>query len=226
MAFLASACMLRAAGLLNDQSQTTYTNVNLLPYIQMAMLRLESEFHLNDLPVTSEETAALTIAIGANLTAASTPAIPTDLIHPYDMWEKPTGSTVDNYVIMEQVRELPNRLPDTTLNEWQWRDGEIYFVGATVAVDVKLTYEKKLYTTTFAANQSITQDDFELYLAAQTAAFAALILGGNSELSQANQMMADNQLKNIIANRVKEGQNLPVRRRAYGFYRRLRRVRQ
>jgi hypothetical protein len=188
------------------------------------MLRLQSEFILNDLPVTSEESAALTIAIGANLTKASTPAIPADLIHPYDIWEKPTGSSVDNYVIMEQVKELPNRLPDTTLNEWQWRDEEIYFVGATVAVDIKLTYEKTALVIATAAT-SITMLDTELYLAAQTAAFAALILGGNAELSQANQAMADDQIKKIIANRVKEGQNLPVRRRAYGFYRRLRRVR-
>jgi hypothetical protein len=138
---------------------------------------------LNDLPTTSEETAALTIAIGANLTTASTPAIPTDIIHPYDMWEKPTGSSVDNYVIMEQVRELPNRLQDTTLNEWQWREGNIYFVGATVAVDVKLTYEKGLTLIT-TANDDLGDNmlDFQLFLAAQTAAFAALIMGGNSEL--------------------------------------------
>jgi hypothetical protein len=225
MAFLASDAMVRASGLLNDFSQTTYNNVNLLTHIQNAVLRLESEFRLNDLPVSNEESAVLAITAGANLTAASTPPIPADLIVPYDMWEKPTGSSVDNYVPMLQVRELPNRLQDTTLNEWQWRDSEIYFVGATVAVDVKLTYEKKLFTTKFTASESFVMLDIELYLAAQTAAFAALILGGNSELSAANQAMADDQIKKIIANRVKERQNLPVRRKAYGHYRRARRVR-
>jgi hypothetical protein len=224
MAYLASTVMTRSGALLNDPANATYTHALLLTHLQSAMLRLQSEFTLNDLPVTSEETAALTIAIGANLTAASTPPIPADLIHPYDMWEKPTGSSVDNYVIMEQVDELPNRLQDTTLNEWQWRDSEIYFVGATVAVDVKLTYEKTALVIS-AANTSINLLDAELYLAAQTAAFAALIMGGNAELSQANQAMADDQIKKIIANRVKEGQNLPVRRKAYGFYRRARRIR-
>ncbi|MCK5644577.1 MAG: hypothetical protein KAJ19_27515 [Gammaproteobacteria bacterium] len=224
MAFTGTQAMTRAAALLNDAALGTYNTTNLLPHIQNAMLRLQSEFNLNDLPVTSEESAVLAIGAGNNLTAASVPPIPTDLIHPYDMWEKPTGSTIDNYVPMLQVKELPNRLADTTLNEWQWRDGEIYFVGATIAVDVKLTYEKTLLVIA-AAGTSITLLDIELYLAAQTAAFAALIMGGNSELAAANQAMADSEIKNIIANRVKEGQNLAVRRKTYGHYRRVRRVR-
>ncbi|MHA1962138.1 MAG: hypothetical protein ACW99U_18185 [Candidatus Thorarchaeota archaeon] len=225
MALLASAIMLRAAGMVNDYAQSTYNNTNLIPHLQNAQLRLQTEFNLNDLPYTHEETAALTITAGNSLTTATVPAIPTDIVHPYKMWEKPTGSSIDNYVPMTQVEDLPNRAQDTTLNEWQWREGNIYFVGATVNVDVKLSYEKTLtIITAHGDDLGDNMQDCQLYLAAQTAAFAALILGGNEGLSAANQGVADDQLRRVIANRVKEQQNLPARRLAYGYYRRARRI--
>ena len=225
MSYLASATMARAAALCNDASQATYTNTNLLTHLQNAWLRLEMGFILNDLPVTEEISAKMDIAADVTvLDSASTPVIPTDLITPHRIEEKPNDANDDEYVDVTEVRYLPNRTQDTTLGEYVWREGAIYFVGATVAVDIRITYEKKLTAITSAAT-TIYVLDAELYLAAQTAAFAALILGGNAELSAGLQGMADNQYNSIIANRVKVGQNLPVRRKPYGYYRHTRRSR-
>lgn len=226
MAFLASACMLRAAGLLNDYGQATYTNVNLLVHIQNAWLRLEMGFLLNDLPVTEEVTAALEIAAAAiGLTSATTPILPADLILPLNIWVKGDDDEVDAFYEIGKVDNLPNRIPTTDLpSEWVWREGTILWVPSTDAFDMKLKYEKSLTRIT-TASTSIAIVEAELYLAAQTAAFAALILGGNAELSSSLQGMADDQFNKIIANRVKARQDLPATRKRYGYYRRARRMR-
>lgn len=224
MPFLVSTCLTRAGAMLNDPGNATYTQTLLLPHIQNAWKRLEMGFMENDLAYTEEMSAKMDIPLNTLvLDDSSAPVIPVDLIHVFNIWEKPDNATVDEYVQMIEVDYLPNRLQDTNLTEWQWREGAIYFVGATVAVDIKISYEKHLIAIT-AANVNIYMMETELYLAAQTAAFAALILGGNAELSASHQAIADDQYKRIINNRVKAEQNLPVRRRAYGFYRRARRI--
>jgi hypothetical protein len=224
MSFAASSVMARAAALCNDASQTTYTNTNLLTHLQNAWLRLEMGFLVNDLPVVEEVSAKLDITANTKvLDSASSPTIPADLVQVYKIEEKPDGAADSQYVEVKQVRTLPVRDQSTELQEYVWREGAITFVGATVAVDIRITYEKKLTAIT-SASTTIYELDTELYLAAQTAAFAASILGGNHELAGSLQAMADDQYNKILANRVKEGQNLPVRRKAYGYYRRARRV--
>lgn len=224
MAYLASAVMLNAAKMLNDAGQSTYTNTLLLPHLQNAWRRLSLVFQENDLPYTDETSSDLDVPAGTTaINAGSTPAIPADLITPYQIWEKPDGASATQYQPMTQVSELPFRDQDTTLGEWKWEEGEIKLVGATVAVDVRISYEKHL-SAIASENTNIYLMDAELFLAAQTAAFAALILGGNVELSTNLQGMADDQIKRIVNNRVKQMQNLPARRKPYGFYRRLRRM--
>jgi hypothetical protein len=181
-------------------------------------------FLVNDLPVLEEVSAKLDITANTKvLDSASSPTIPADLVQVYKIEEKPDGAADSQYVEVKQVRTLPVRDQSTELQEYVWREGAITFVGATVAVDIRITYEKKLTAIT-SASTTIYELDTELYLAAQTAAFAASILGGNHELAGSLQAMADDQYNKILANRVKEGQNLPVRRKAYGYYRRARRV--
>jgi hypothetical protein len=226
MPTLTSAIMLRASGLLNDYGQETYNNVNLLTHLQNAWLRLETEFLLNDLPIVEEATATLEIAADAiGLTAATVPILPIDLIVPYSIWIKGDDDTVDAFYEITEVGNLPNRIPNIDLpTEWVFREGNIYWVACTTTFDMLLKYEKHMTRIT-TSGDNIYIMEAELYLAAQTASFAALIMGGNAELSGSLQGMADDQLKKIIANRVKATQNLPARRKAYGYYRRARRMR-
>ncbi len=148
MAFLASVALDQAADLLNDPSKGTFTNALLLTHLQTVYQRMVTKFALNDLPITETNTAKLDVA--ANVTvinAGSTPALPTDLIIPSVIWEKPDGATDDAYIVMEEVNELPQRLTLETLDEWIWRQGEIQFIGASLAVDIKITYEMYICPT-------------------------------------------------------------------------------
>ncbi len=111
MAFLASVALDQAADLLNDPSKTTFTNALLLTHLQTSYQRMVTKFALNDLPITDDQTAKLDITASTLvLNAGSTPVLPTDLIVPNVIWEKPDGATNDAYIVMEEVNELPQRL--------------------------------------------------------------------------------------------------------------------
>ncbi len=71
---------------------------------------------------------------------------------------------------------------------------------------------------------SITLVDTQLYLAAATGALAARIMGGNRELAGDLQGIADEALSSLVNNRIKNRQNLPGRKHAYGYTRRARRT--
>lgn len=223
MSFLASVAMARAGSLLNDSNQASYTNTVLLPHIKSAAQIVDSKMRLNDLPYTEDSDTTFDFAAGFTaLTPGSSPALPADFISPIELFEKPDGAANDQYVEIEEVDNLPFRQQTTELLEWTYKEGEIRFVGATVATDVLMRYERKVLTIA-SESTVIYLDDIELFLAAQTAAFAALIIGGNETLSRANQSLADIELEKFIANRVKDMQNLPARRKPYGYGRRMRR---
>jgi hypothetical protein len=223
MAILASAVMALAAAQLNDANQSTYVNAVLLPHLKNAFKRLSSEFNVHDLKYTEEVSADLSVGIGVvALVYGGSPALPADLIQPIQLWEKASGASTTLYEPMDEVEVLSIRDQDDELLEWNWREGEIKFVGATTVRDVRILYEK-LMAQVSTENTSIALIDVDLFLSSQTAAYAALIVGGNRELAQFNQAIADDELGKIIRNRVKKRQAQPTRRLPYGYYRRNRR---
>ena len=71
-----------------------------------------------------------------------------------------------------------------------------------------------------AANSPIHILGSQLYLAAETAQNAALIVGRNKERSDELKMVAAQALADWIRARVKETQDFPARRLPYGYARR------
>lgn len=89
-------------------------------------------------------TVSNVISLPANTTlisVASSPALPSDLMVPYQMWEKPAGAATSEFQIVQAVSTLPNRSQTDRLEEWCFAGGGITFVGATVAIDIKVQYE-------------------------------------------------------------------------------------
>lgn len=223
MSILASAVMALAAAQLNDANQTSYTNTVLLPHLKNAFKRLSSELAIHDLKYTEDTTSKIDVpASTVEIAYGGSPALPTDLIVPHKLYEAPDGGTTDQFQLMTYVDELPMRTQGTELLEWTWQEGKIKFVGATAAVDIIIEYEK-LIAQVASENTSIENIDIDLFLSSQTAAYAALIVGGNAELAGFNQAIADDELSKYIRNHVKQRQLSPTRRLPYGYYRRNRR---
>jgi hypothetical protein len=66
--------------------------------------------------------------------------LPGDMIYPVRVWERQTN-TQNSFVPMDQPQfGLPSILQGPTFNTWEWRNDNIWMVGATQTNDVRLRY--------------------------------------------------------------------------------------
>jgi hypothetical protein len=66
--------------------------------------------------------------------------LPGDMIYPEVVWERQTG-TNDTFQRMTQTQEgLPSRPQGPCLREWEWRNDNLNFLGATQQRDIRLRY--------------------------------------------------------------------------------------
>ena len=85
----------------------------------------------------------------------TSPVLPQDMIAPYDLWERVTGST-GNYSPMDQLLNgLPTIAKGTLNRVWEWREETIYLPGATNTTDIRLRYAAYLVDFQTAAPVAI-----------------------------------------------------------------------
>lgn len=80
------------------------------------------------------------------------PVLPANWITPLVLWERTNGSGSQFF----QMDKLDNGLPAVTKgvrsNSWEWRNGALYFMGSTVATDIRTRYAA--YYPDFVANDA------------------------------------------------------------------------
>lgn len=75
---------------------------------------------------------------------SGTPALPSDFYAPLKIRERPHGNTVFQPMVnaIDGLLNVPSR---SALNrQWEWRNGAVYFIGATAATDLQIRYVKFL----------------------------------------------------------------------------------
>lgn len=220
----AQAALDSARTYLNDQGQQIWTNTILLPFLVEAHKDLLLALLLNGIPVLREKSAAINVTAVTGVTLT----LPTDLVEPISLKERPQTSTnITDYVRMEEKEFEPDTPQTDSLRYWCWREEAINFVGATTARTVLLRYWKSLTTIT-ATTTTLGFLLAEVFLGPQTAAYAANSVG-NTTLAQElayvkgkEGSVAGSKLAQIIAINVKGMQNLPARRIPYRRYARSR----
>lgn len=138
-----------ARAFLIDPSGTVFKDSVLVAIVNLAQRRVHMSlasvgagqgFFLTntatDIPITAVTQTTL------DWTSAS--PLPNDLIVPLKLWEKPTGSTDDNYVEMTKVERLAQRTQDDRLIEWWWENNQIQFIGSTAARTIRMEYNMML----------------------------------------------------------------------------------
>lgn len=135
----------RALARLDDPNQATFKDAILLPGIQEAVDALYGAFVFYEIPRSK---VVVTYTLPA-LTTSVTPAEMgiADLGEVIELRERRNGST-DRYLHVHEVDDLSQRDAGDSLGEWEWRGDSFYFIGATVARDLWLSY---FSTTTEAA---------------------------------------------------------------------------
>jgi hypothetical protein len=210
--------------LLNDAQGNLFTDAVLLPYVNSAYRKVQRAlgnagaggFLSDDVLLVVPAVTAPDSSLQVSITDATAPPnqLPTDLLVPLKLWERPNGSTDDFVAMVDLTRHggLPSRPQDLTLSVWEWRADGIYFVGATQDTQIRLRYLKAYPDLTDATSPVLVRNAQEA-IAYATAALAGWARG--SPLSEKWDDAASDALEDLVSAAVRREQQSSHRRRPF-----------
>jgi len=212
--------------LLNDAAGNLFTDTVLLPYANSAYRKVQRAignaggggFIQDDALLVVTAVTAVDPSLQVSITDATAPPnqLPTDLLVPVKIWERPNLST-DDFAEMVDVSQhggLPSREQDTTLSIWEWRADGLYFLGATQDTQIRLRYNKAYPDFTDDTSPVLIRNAQEA-IAYATAALAGWARG--SPLSERWDEAAADALEDLVSAAVRREQNSQRRRRPYSW---------
>jgi hypothetical protein len=188
---------------------SVYTDAVLLPYAKKAWLELQNKYIEIGIPYPQAISAPIAVNAGA-LTLTS----PSDFILSIQLRERTPGDPT--WIPMYERQWESDDPQQSVLGVWAFRDGVVYFRGATSNREVKLYYYKSFALIT-AASSTIPYLEAKSCLAARIAALAARYIGGMPERADALDQDAMVNLDMLLGSKVRKMQSLPVRRMPYKF---------
>ena len=210
--------------LLNDAQGNLFTDTLLLPYLNSAYRKVQRAignaggggFIQDDTLLVVPAVAAQDASLQVSITDASAPPnqLPTDLLVPLKLWERPNGSCDDFAEMIDLTRHggLPSREQDLVLSVWEWRADGLWFVGATQDTQIRLRYLKAYPDFTDATSPVLVRHAQEA-LAYATAALAGWARG--SALAQKWDDAAADAIEDLVVAAVRREQQSARRRRPY-----------
>lgn len=134
-----------AQALLDPTGQGLFPTAKLIPYLNLAYQQLRIE-GVSQRQITFSENLTVIPAFPVGVTDLGKYIAPggslAALIAPVSIFEKPAGTSDANYMPVKMVTELPNRDAENFLSQFEWRGGNIFFVGALQALDLKIRYDQ------------------------------------------------------------------------------------
>lgn len=145
------------------------------------------------------------------------PALPPDLIVPFVLRERATGSDNDFVKMHQPMESLPSRPQGAVFGEWEWRNDMICMVGATEARDLQMRYEARL--PLIGTNANFAQTKIQIRDSADALAFyVAALFGGarGSAQAPAVMQMAEARAGQMVVRYARRDQRIQFRRRSFG----------
>lgn len=206
---------------MNDSKQSLYTNAACLPYFNLSLDELQELYELNDIPITHETSAAITIKAGINrLGFDTTPALPSDLIEIQQLWESTSG--LNQWIPMIKRDFLPHYLQDnTTISQfliWCLNGGRIQLIAANADNDLKIDYIGSLFNTPIQIkdiNVNLPFTNVKTYLEYKTTALCAMFMAENPTRAMALDALAGTALSRALGIPIKGMQSITTRRRPF-----------
>lgn len=210
--------------LLNDAQGNLFTDAALLPYANSAYRKVQRAlgnsgaggFLSDDVLLIVPAVAAPDASLQVSISDASAPPnqLPTDLLVPLKLWERPAGSSDDFMEMVDLSRHggLPSRPQDLALSVWEWRADGIYFIGATQDTQIRLRYVKA-YPDLIDATSPVLVRNAQEAIAYATAALAGWARG--SPLSEKWDAAASDALEDLVSAAVRREQQSAHRRRPF-----------
>lgn len=216
---IASTVLAKAATLLNDTARTVYTYTATLPYLQIAMQELQEHFQLNNISVTQLTSALINVPAGTSqivYNGIGVPTLPTDMIEPAQLWERPSG--IDPYIPMIRRDYIPHQLEGILVTQfgfYVWENQTIKFLPASQNIDVKIDYIREIFTPLVDENSEIDVINAATFLEYRTAALCAEFIERNQANANALNAYAVLALDRATGIGVKGKQSIMTRRRPF-----------
>lgn len=208
------------AGLMNDFSQSLYTNDSCLPFFNLALDELQEIFEQNDIPVTHNTSIAIRIPTGVDrLGFDTTPAFPSDLIEVSQLWESPSG--LDQWIPMTKREFLPhyfNNVPISFFRIWDLEHGRVRLIAANTPIDLKIDYIGSLFNTPILIKDidvNLSFTNIKTYLEYKTAALCAMFIAENESRALALDSLTGSALSRALGIPIKGMQSVVTRRRPF-----------
>lgn len=219
----AANVMDKSASLMNDSLRTVYTYTAQMPYLNMALNELQEHFALNNIPVTSQTSAVITIPIAATAVnpvdgggVVTAPNYPSDLVEIQQIGERAAGS-VDAFVAMvrrDNVSQTIDPMP-SSLRVWAWEDQRIKLTGATSIREIKIDYIKNLFAEVTSETAVLGVINSASFLHFRTAALCSQFIGENQSRASELDTFAILALDRATGISTKAKQSINTRRRPF-----------
>lgn len=194
----------------------------LLPVINTVYEGLQQILIEHGAPIFKTKFAPITVAALATSIPYGTGIageLPNNFVSPIKLWERAVGQTDLDYVEMIEKSELPFANQTGELIYWSWDEEAIKLVGATSIRQVLISGYKMLPLLA-EEKDTVAISYAKDYLAAATAAQAALSLSHNPTLAARIDAIATTKLEKMLSRYVKKDQSLPIRRKGYRRHKR------
>ena len=218
--------------LLNDAAGNLFTDGALLPYlnsayrkVQRALENVQSGSQLSDdalllVPAIQAVDPAARVAITD--VSQSSGQLPSDLLVPLRMWERPYGSGLpagaggdfSEMTDLSNQGGLPSESQSAALRFWEWRADGIYMLGATQDTQVRLRY-RKAFPDLLDASSPVLIRNAQDVLAFFTAALASAARGAPQAVRWDDAGV--DALEDLINRATQREQQTSRRRRPYRF---------
>lgn len=210
--------------LLNDAQGNLFTDTVLLPYLNSAYRKVQRAvanaggggFIQDDALLVVSAVATQDPSMQVSITDATAPPnqLPTNLLVPLKLWERPNLSSDDFVEMTDLTRHggLPSQEQDLTLNVWEWRADGLWFLGATQDTQIRVRYLAAYPDFTDSTSPVLVRNAQEA-LAYATAALAGWARG--SPLAEKWDDAASDAIEDLVSAAVRREQQSQRRRRPY-----------
>lgn len=127
----------RVLNLLDDPTQATFLDSIILPAVGEAIDALQGGFVFFEIPKSKVVITYTLPAFTTSVTPATMGIL--DMGEIIELRERASGST-DRYIHVQECDDLPQRPQLQALQNWEWRGDALWFVGATEARQLWLSY--------------------------------------------------------------------------------------
>lgn len=218
----------RAASLMNDSAKSIYPYTIQLPYLNMALEELQTEYELNEVPV-SEVLFSNPILIPANtrfVGYGTNPSLPMDLVEVQVLWERPSG--IDPFIPVTPLNFLPEYEEGAQIPQliwYVWENNGLNFLPANQNNDIKIQYQRSLFKvfTDVTGADKVAVINAASFLWYRTASLLAQFSAENPSRAAVLASQATDAMDTAIGIATKGRQGIMTRRRPFraGFKRRV-----